>query len=336
MMFSVIAILFLLSHAAGLRRPIPTKQHSISTRPQRLVNAVTPSRTRLEAIPPVITSAISAVSTAFANVKAHPSSLILPALLISFGSAIPAIIQGITSGESLNAILAPLLSIIERILRKIPFVEYLIRKYILKKNLVLPGVKLPLDVKSSINNFLTLTGTSQYMVVKFVASSLSDIGSIVGKPKNDAKSVEIFEEFHRDYVKFAIEPSGPFAVANALPADYRYFGDGVNFDNLPYFFKTNPFFIASVKSNSDSTFEIDPFGEAGITHFSEVTSCLAKHVPRVKATFDSKMNLMSMRVLDARDPTKEVTGISQERAATLLLYQCSYYAQNIHATTHVS
>lgn len=335
MMIGIISVLFLLCPSAAFRRPIPNNIHSIGTRPERLVNTVIPSGTRLCAIPPIITSAISAVTSALSNVKVTPSALVIPALLLGVGSAIPTIVQGVTAGESLNSIIAPLLNIVEKFVRKVPFVEYLVRKFILKKNLILPGVRLPLDAGSSINNFLTLTGTSQYLVVKFVASSLADVASIVGKTKDDPKTVEIFEEFHRDYVKFAVEPSGPFAVANTLPEDYRYFGNGVNLDNLPFFFKTNPFFIASVKAKPDSTFEIDPFGENGSTYFSEVVSCLSDKVPRVKATFDSMMNLVEMRVFNASNPSKEIEGISKERAATLLLYQCSYYAQNVHATTHV-
>jgi hypothetical protein len=249
----------------------------------------------------------------------------IPALFNALGSSISAIIQGVTTGESLNSILAPFLFSLETLLRKLPFVE----------DLVLEGVKLPVDSSSSINHFLTLTGTSQFMIVKFLATSLSDITSIVGLTKTDPKAIEIFEEYHRDYVKFAVAPKGPYAVANTLPEDYRYFGNGKNLENLPYFFKSNPFFIASVRSKPDSTFEIDPFGKSGSTYFSDLIACLDNSAPRVAATFDSKMNIKEMRVFNAQDPNKELTGISKEKAATLLLYQCSYYAQNIHATTHV-
>jgi hypothetical protein len=259
----------------------------------------------------------------------------IPALFNALGSSISAIIQGVTTGESLNSILAPFLFSLETLLRKLPFVEALIIKFLLKKDLVLEGVKLPVDSSSSINHFLTLTGTSQFMIVKFLATSLSDITSIVGLTKTDPKAIEIFEEYHRDYVKFAVAPKGPYAVANTLPEDYRYFGNGKNLENLPYFFKSNPFFIASVRSKPDSTFEIDPFGKSGSTYFSDLIACLDNSAPRVAATFDSKMNIKEMRVFNAQDPNKELTGISKEKAATLLLYQCSYYAQNIHATTHV-
>ena len=259
----------------------------------------------------------------------------IPQLFIALGSSISAVIQGLTTGESLNSILAPFFFGLETLLRKLPLVEFLIRRFFLRKNLVLEGVKLPVEPSSSINNFLTLTGTSQYLIVKFLASSVSDITSIVGLSKNDQKAVDIFENFHRDYVKFAVEPKGPYAVANTLPADYRYFGNGRNLENVPYFFKNNPFFIASVRSRPDSTFEVDPFGKSGSTYFSEIISCLDNSAYRVAATFDSKMNLKEMKVFNALDPSKELLNISKEKAATLLLYQCSYFAQNIHATTHV-
>ena len=84
------------------------------------------------------------------------------------------------------------------------------------------------------------------------------------------------------------------------------------------------------------SFEIDPFGKSGVTFMSRMIACLDDRVPRVEASFDGDMNLIDMKVFNATNPTVELTGFDKQSAATALLYQCSYYAQNIHATTHVS
>jgi hypothetical protein len=172
--------------------------------------------------------------------------------------------------------------------------------------------------------------------VKFLATSSKNIADIKGQVKTDASSVNEFNEFHRDYVNYAIKPNSPFDIANTLPEGYKYFGNGDNFKNLPYFMKTNPFFTASLRSKAGAGFEIDPFGKSGETPMSMMISCLDDRVPRVEASFDAEMNLISMKVFSATDPNKELTGFDSKMVATALLYQCSYYAQNIHATTHVS
>ena len=92
--------------------------------------------------------------------------------------------------------------------------------------------------------------------------------------------------------------------------------------------------MASLRSGPNMTFEIDPFGVRGTTYFSQLTACLKNSVPRVRAVFDSQMNIVSLQVLDSTG--RLLRGYTKEKAATLLLYQCSYYAQNIHASTHVS
>ena len=136
----------------------------------------------------------------------------------------------------------------------------------------------------------------------------------------------VFEKYLKNYVNFTIRPD--------LPSDYMHFGNNVNYQNVPYIFKTNSFFMASLRSGPNNTFEIDPFGMRGKTYFSQLTACLKSSVPRVRAVFDSKMNIISLQVFDSSG--RSVRGFSDEKAATLLLYQCSYYAQNIHTSTHVS
>ena len=290
-----------------------------------------PPSTRLSGFP----NFASVASKAFNAVRANPAVLIVPAVSVALGSVLPTLIQGVTYGESLYSVLLPVLSQAENAVRKVPFVEGLLKRFVFQKALIFDDVILPMEYSESISTFLTLTGTSQFSIIKFLAASVKDILSIGGLNKTDPKTIEKFEDFHRDYVNYAIKPRGPFDISNTLPEDYKYFGNGNNLDSTPYFFKTNPFFTASLRSNDDSTFVVDPFGKFGTTYMSEIVSCLDDSIPRVEATFNSDMQLTDIKVFNKTNPNDEIQGYSKELAATALLYQCSYYAQNIHATTHV-
>ena len=291
-------------------------------------NAMPYSITKLNA------NLLETTTEAIKNVISHPGILVLPAALIVVGSVLPILARGVAAGESVYSLLVPAIGALERFVRSIPFAESVIRIILFKKQLVLKTVKLPLDDSEFLTSFLTLTGTSQFSIVKFFATSVG-IGGIVNKVKTDASSKEEFDKFQEDYVNYAIKPKGPFDIANTLPKEYKYFGNGDNFKNLPYFMKTNPFFATSLRSKG-SGFEIDPFGKSGKTFMSRLIACLDDRVPRVEASFDGDMNLIDMKVFNATNPTVELTGFDKQKAATALLYQCSYYAQNIHATTHVS
>jgi hypothetical protein len=290
-----------------------------------------PPSSRLSAFP----NFASVASTAFKTIRANPAVLIVPAVSIALGSVLPTLIQGLTYGESLYSVLTPVLSQAEKVLRRIPFVESLLKKFVFQKALILDDVQLPIEYSESISTFLTLTGTSQFSILKFLAANAGDLLSIGGLNKTDPKTFAKFEEFHQDYVNYAIKPRGPFDISNTLPEDYKYFGNGNNLENTPYFFKTNPFFTASLRSNDDTTFVVDPFGKFGTTYMSEIVACLDVSVPFVEATFSSDMQLLDMKVYNKTNPNDEIQGYSRELAATALLYQCSYYAQNVHATTHV-
>ena len=127
------------------------------------------------------------------------------------------------------------------------------------------------------------------------------------------------------------------SISQVFPEDYMHFGYGKNYDKLPHTFKTNAFFMASLRSGSSMTFEIDPFGKHGSTYFSRLIACLDSTVLRVSATFDDSMTkVMDLKVYNSSDPNTELTGYSQESAATLLLHQSSFYAQNVHTVIHVS
>ena len=197
-----------------------------------------------------------------------------------------------------------------------------------QQNLVLDGVSLPVDWSSSVNYFPALTAESALVTAQFLGNNTATISSIVGKKKTDPQTKKIFAGLHKTYVDFTIEPN--------LPDGYLYFGNGDDLKNLPYMLKTNAFFMAAVRSGPNKTFEIDPFGYRGSTYFSQLTACLKNTVPRVSATLDPLLNVLKLKVFNSSDPTTELTGYSQEQAATYLLYQISYFAQNVHASTHVS
>lgn len=196
-----------------------------------------------------------------------------------------------------------------------------------QKNLVLDGVSLPVDITPSLGYFPALFAESAANVDGFLANYTSNILSIIGKKKTDPATYKVFEDLHQHYVDLKIKPD--------LPAGYLFFGDNKNYEIVPYMFKTNAFFISLLRSGPNMTLEIDPFGKRGSTYFSQLTSLLTNKQPRVSATFDSSMNIIKMAVFNAT--TKRVlTGYTREQAATLLLYQCSYAAQNVHVTSHVS
>lgn len=197
-----------------------------------------------------------------------------------------------------------------------------------QQNLVLDGVSLPVDWSSSVNYFPALTAQSALVTGQFLGNNTNTILSIIGKKKTDPNTKKIFAGLHEAYVDFTIEPN--------LPDGYLYFGNGDDLKNLPYMLKTNAFFMAAVRSGPNRTFEIDPFGNKGSTYFSQLTACLKNTVPRVSATFDPLLKVLSLKVFNSSDPTTELTGYTQEQAATYLLYQISYFAQNVHASTHVS
>ena len=194
-----------------------------------------------------------------------------------------------------------------------------------QQNLAFEGVSLPVDFSDSVSYFPVLTAQSEYVTAVFFANNSAYLYSLIGMNKSDPLSTMIFQQYLQNYVEFTIKPE--------LPGDYLYFGNNNNYQNVPYIFKTNSFFMASLRSGPNMTFEIDPFGKRGTTYFSQLTACLKSSVPRVKAVFDSKMNIISLKVYNS-DGTL-LKGYSKEKAATLLLYQCSYYAQNIHTSTHV-
>jgi hypothetical protein len=197
-----------------------------------------------------------------------------------------------------------------------------------QQNLVLDGVSLPVDWSSSVNYFPALTAQSALVTAQFLGNNSATILSIVGKKKSDPQTKKIFEGLQKAYVDFTIPQN--------LPAGYLYFGNGDDLKNLPYMLKTNAFFMAAVRSGPNKTFEIDPFGNKGSTYFSQLTACLKNTVPRVSGTFDPLLNVLNLKVYNSSDPTTELTGYTQEQAATYLLYQISYFAQNVHASTHVS
>ena len=195
-----------------------------------------------------------------------------------------------------------------------------------KQNLILEGVSLPVNFSYSAAFFPALTAQSRNVTATFFAKNVPYFTSIVGKNKTDPQVTAVFEKYLKNYVNFTINPD--------LPTDYMHFGNNVNYQNVPYIFKTNSFFMASLRSGPNMTLEIDPFGKRGTTYFSQLTACLRNSVPRVSAVFDFKMNILNLQVYDSTG--RLLRGFSNEKAATLLLYQCSYYAQNIHASTHVS
>ena len=195
-----------------------------------------------------------------------------------------------------------------------------------QQNLILEGVSLPVDFSSSVDYFPALTAQSALVTETFFANNDIYLARLIGMNKTDPLSTMIIEEYLGNYVNLTIVPK--------LPSDYLYFGNNNNYQNVPYVFKTNSFFMPSLISGPNNTFEVDPFGKRGITYFSQFTACLKSSVPRVRAIFDPEMNIVSLNVYNSSGTL--IKGVTKEKAATLLLYQCAFFAQNIHASAHVS
>ena len=109
-----------------------------------------------------------------------------------------------------------------------------------KQNLVLDGVSLPVNFSSSTEFFPALTAQSKLVTGTFYVQNVPYLNSIVGKTKTDPQVTAVFEKYLKNYVNFTIKPD--------LPTDYLYFGNNVNYQNAPYIFKTNSFFMASLSS----------------------------------------------------------------------------------------
>ena len=195
-----------------------------------------------------------------------------------------------------------------------------------QQDLILEGVSLPVNFSSSVNYFPALTAQSALVTGTFFRNNSVYWARLIGMNKSDPTATAIFKEYLQNYVDLTIVPK--------LPSDYLYFGNNNNYENVPYVFKTNSFFMPSLRSGPNNTFEIDPFGKRGVTYFSQLTALLKSSVPRVKAIFDSKMNIVNLKVYNSSGTLIE--GVTKEMAATLLLYQCSFFAQNIHTSAHVS
>ena len=235
-------------------------------------------------------------------------------------------------------ILTPILQDVKALMRRLPFVERFLRAHFLKEDLILDGVKLPFKFAEAISVFLTMTGESEIILLKFLFHNISAINKIQGMLKSDEKSKKHISMLHDKFVDYAVKQNGMGHTTSPdhtlLPADYKYFGTDNNYDNMKYFMKFNPFFAASLRSNGD-TFEVDPFGKLGDTYMSNLLKCLDVTQPRVAAVFDANMVCVSLKVYSVKNPDVELKEYTAEKAATLLLFQCSYYAQLIHATTHV-
>ena len=197
-----------------------------------------------------------------------------------------------------------------------------------QQKLIFDGMSLPVDWNFTTQFFPNLTIEAAAVTFRFNSAYLPLSVAVIGKNKTDPMTNALFAKYTDGYIKTAIQ--------TPVPKGYLHFGDGDDLANLPLVMKTNTFFMASIRSGPNRTFEVDPFGKRGSTYFSKFISCLKFTVHRVSATFDSKMNVIDMKVYSSLDPNTELTGISMQKKAVLLIYQCSYYAQNIHASVHVS
>lgn len=185
-----------------------------------------------------------------------------------------------------------------------------------------------------------MTGTSQVKIITTGSRSLLPLlRRVVGKKKKNAdgsNNFDIFNKYYEEFAKLNIIKEGQNSY---LPKDYKHFGVDDGIGNLQTFLRYNPFFASALTSTSTG-FEIDPYSSNKATLFASLTESLNDDIPRVVATFDKNLIVTSMNVYTGKDAGSKVellsSSFSEDDKAYMLLYTLIHYAQNIHATTHVS
>ena len=289
------------------------------------------------------TSAISTIQKSFedgifskAVTGFHPISAGIGAVAILIVSSFPKLrnlIFNISQRLFLKISIANLLIPFAQALGKNPIARFILQRFVLTKQLVLPNTKIPDDIDDKIMEFFSLNGVSTFELVELLTVVTKPIRKIKGEDKVTSKALM---EFQGKFVSSSIKPM--IAAPQLLPDDYQYFGISNSTANLKMFVRHNSFFAACLTSsekNGALTFKIDPVADQS-TWFSRFSALLDPGVARIKAEFDEELNLIAIgeysgntyRAIDIKSP-------EADEAASKLLYLITYTAENIHATTHV-
>jgi hypothetical protein len=175
-----------------------------------------------------------------------------------------------------------------------------------------------------------MTVVSSFEIFKYVFSLYEIVKSpfqnFVGKKKEDYS----FVEAQKRYIKKVINNK------ELLPADYKYFGNGNQIENLRLYLLNNAFFAQSLTSTTNllgfvDSFQIDTLNEK--TWYGRLVATLDSSYPRYSAKFDANLNLIS--IYDPATKKEVIDPVEKQKAAGDLLFLIIYAGQTTHAVVHI-
>jgi hypothetical protein len=213
------------------------------------------------------------------------------------------------------------------------------------RNTIFPSIEQPPELRKgqAKDELVYTTGTSSLDIVETVLKAKPLLGKVVGKPKRHLDGSINYEVFNAAYNTYVTDSSFNRVGNEFLPKDYNYFGvyDGVG--TMEAFLKYNPYIGASLNAKVSwlfgwlTGFEINPYYDDSL--FSKFVADLTDDIPRVVVKLDCQLKVTEMKVYLGKtlETRRDVTHLySKDDMAYMALYQILYYAQNIHASTHVS
>jgi len=210
------------------------------------------------------------------------------------------------------------------------------------RDTLFPNIKQPPELRKgqAKDELVYTTGTSSLSIVDFVLKVRPLLQKAVGKPKRFLDGTIDYTAY-KDALDLYTNDDCFNRIGNEyLPKNYNYFGiyDGVG--TMEAFLKYNPYIGASLKAKVLlgvlTEFEIDPYADS---LFSSFVADLTEDVPRVVVKLNRKLKVTEMKVYLGKtlETRKDVSHLySNNDKAYMALYQILYYAQNVHASTHVS
>jgi len=278
----------------------------------------------------------SPLTTRKSAIKAFDGEIIKTAAVIASSGAVGYVLGSASADEAVTSLLAPLqkpLYLLLSIFGDFP-----------KKTLIFPNTTFPVEERKGqlIDELLYVTGTSSIEIGQygFTASKLVD-QNIVGKPKYIVENGEkvanfpAFEKYFSNYVNFDFAKS----QNKYLPEDYKYFGVNDGVGNLQAFVKYNPFVASALSSKTgffEDGFDIDPYKSN--TFYSRAIGLLDEDVPRVVASFDKNLKVVSLKAYTGKTlATRKPVYLdkSNNDLAYDLLFNIIFFAEHVHATIHL-
>ncbi len=195
----------------------------------------------------------------------------------------------------------------------------------LKKELVVPGITIPIDgFSEAVRIFLSGSFKTEAGLLKFSADA-NEKGDVVGKKKSDPNALSTLQKI---YLEDVVENK------SKLPSNYKYFGNGNVEGILKQLLTHNPFYTSTLQSKADG-FSISSYAyNESPTRYSKLLTSYNQTVPRVNVKLDANLGVSSYQVFDAKgnDITSKYT---RDEAIKFLLFTQTYYAEVVHASIHI-